>query len=1078
MVQTIKILIALTGLALLSACWGLKRPSPVTSTIELCTTNPFQNSCNEDYEIERIVKITECIAGGAAATLTCEDAVGANSCIRDPFVTTCATDDKFAPYLTRARNERVTYCATDTADVTLCASVAGSIQLDNECLDSLVDAPAYPSCDSRPSVVRICADDPFTRPGCGNVSTIDALRIAHCDDPLTAWDDDCVEATYAGAVLARNTACLEYGIDAGAGGHADCAMRGNVLAACGDNTLFAHDVCDAVEGNGVKQINACLANVDADDGCEARIMQTCEDTPLAGVGCAGLDGHSGFLDVFCAKDDNAMLGGCATTPAGLCFADPFGDMVTDGDGMIDCLADDAYDSARQARCAAGTEGAGDCDTAVIAPEVCASSGANANPFAGFCTGTNNIGVGTIAGIRQAVVTLCLNNGNPAMAVCQNTDTLITALTAGPTRCELIGHAFTDRCVYTQFETSRRGICTTENTAWNDGCNNEATYSGTAAMRDAACLQPQDPSVNNVGSCGARQSVITKCTTPTPAPDSKIRPFLYTICDKVAANTINPLRKTYCELPVNAWTDDCTEALYDNHDRATAQGRACVMFGIDTNLGGHASCTTNQEAKNFCGMPSNNPLADANSGCRVLENFAAIVGVYCVANPQIPACKVDSAAWTGSFTTSLATAPNSNHTANQFLSGLTATALTGFTFLTTTEENGQKANATTSLTLADTDHGFGGEADDGVAFYGAIFSGNIRYYAGIYSSTDLGAPLTSVSQNGVWRAWIRTSGKDPDNESFMLTVDFNATTAMGTLKAFFQSTSGANTALYYDINGRFGINGVITGSVAIGTEDSGSLDTEDNDYTLGRLTGLIGADGVVAAFVSNTNTITADGNGNGTNPFVGGFVGVPTVAYDDWDVVASPDAAVSSTLANQFLQYSAGGSLDAVAVNLKDATYNGNPLNGDNMDSFAYNTAGTSPDFVYYVVISPTTDLGAPLNDVAQAGAWNGSFVSVEGGTETAAAADFILTVTFGATSKGNAGSVAATIENTLYSLEGEFDARGVIIGTITHTVTSPAEVISMGTLQGLIGQDGAVGVFISNSDASMDYGGGFVARKP
>ena len=95
-------------------------------------------------------------------------------------------------------------------------------------------------------------------------------------------------------------------------------------------------------------------------------------------------------------------------PAALCSADPFGVAVTVRDGMVDCSADTDYDSDRQALCASGMEGSGECDTTVIAPAVCTSSGENANPFATFCSSTNNIGGGTIAGIRQTALDTCFN----------------------------------------------------------------------------------------------------------------------------------------------------------------------------------------------------------------------------------------------------------------------------------------------------------------------------------------------------------------------------------------------------------------------------------------------------------------------------------------------------------------------------------------------------------------------------------------------------------------------------------------------------------------------------------------------
>ncbi len=1099
MVQTIKSLIAplimMAVLALLPACWGLKRPSPVTSTIEPCTTNPFQSSCGEDYEIERIVKITECITGDAAATPTCAGAVAANTCLRDPFVEACATDNSFAAYVDRARNARATYCAVDNANATLCASFAGSVQFDMACLDSPLDAPAHPTCASRPSVIRICADDPFTQTGCGNIPTIEMLRIAHCEDSATAWDDDCVEATYTGAEAARNTACLTHGIDANAGGHADCAMRDNVLRACSETSPFALPVCDAVgdiimkrttfclktsDNGGANPFNegceqdthgdvnmardtACLASLSADTGCEARITQTCTDTPLAGVSCAGLDGHLGFLDAFCIKDDNATMVGCEMTPAALCSADPFGVAVTVRDGTTNCLMDDDYDSDRQALCASGGEGSGNCDTAVIAPAVCASSGANANPFATFCTGASNIGGGNIVAIRQAVVDLCLNSANASMAVCVNTDDFITGLETGGMRCELAVHAFTNRCVYTQYESARRGICTTAATSWNNGCNGES-ITGTETARNQQCINDLqgDADELNTGSdmrCAVRSFVIGSC------PDDDL--FAYPVCKDIAGATGK--RQIFCRDTAanggeNPFHTGCTDGTYS--DVTNTQRDAC----LDNEVAPDGSCADNMLAKAHC--ETNGPLSRV--GCVNLTEYLDVVNTYCTANGTEEVCNVVYTDWTGStFTPALATAPATGDTANRFLSGLTgATAVptTDFTPLTTMVRDGHTANASPYLNLADTEHGFGGQAEDGVMFFGGQLNDNsYRYYAGIYSSTDLGAPLTEESQNAVWQAWMRTSGKDPENEAFELTVSFTAK-ARGTLKAFFQSTSGTNTALYYNIDGRFGINGVITGTVAIGVNDSGSITTQGDDYTLGDLTGLIGAEGVVAAFVSRTNTITNDG---GLNPFVGGFVAAPLVTYADWNLAATPDAALDAPIANQFLQdIATNGGGGETSVTLENAQYNSLPLGGEAADGFAYKTAGTSPDFVYYVGLLPTTNLGLPL--VAQpTGTWNGSFLSIENGT-AATPADFILTVTFGGADAGYEGSVASSAAIGDYSFTGQFDVNGVIAGTVTHADSTNGN--STGPLQGLIGAQGAVGVFISNA-GTQDFGGGFVARR-
>ncbi len=1035
MAQTIKNLIAplimMAVLALLPACWGLKRPSPVTVTIaEICAGNPFNASCNADYEVARIVKITECIAGGAAATLTCAEAVAANSCIRDPFVESCATNSSFTAYLTRARNERATYCAADNPNATLCAGVAGSVQLDIDCLNSPLDAPVYPSCSSRPNVVSICADAPFTSTGCGNIPNIEMLRIAHCEDSATAWDDGCVETTYTGAEAARNTACLTHGINVRAGGHADCAMRDNVLAACSETSPFAYDVCNSVgdidmkrttfclkttDNNGENPFNegctqdthgdvnmarntACLASLSADDGCEARITQTCTDTPLAGAGCSDIMGYTGFLNTFCAIGNNVEMMGCAMTPA------------------------------RLSACAAGTLG-NECDTDAIAPKVCASSGPNANPFVAFCSSTNNISGGDIVAIRQTVVTNCLDGmSDDDNDVCQNTMMERGSLATGDMRCELAGHAFTDRCVYTEYEPARMGICTTRETAWNAGCTG--------------------------GSHG------------------------------------NP---------------------------TNARGQACVRFGRDTNAGGDSSCNSNTYADSFCKMSGTNPLDTTdNMGCRVLDdfpmiskaycvaapfttngcdglnNFADIVGDYCDMNADQATCKVDSTAWTGSTFTSespliAVTAAASTDTTNRFLSGLTkgvaVPTITDFTALATTDTP-VKANTTNHLALNDTEHGFGGEDDDGVMFFGGQRTDtSYRYYAGIYSSTNLGAPLTDVSQNGVWQAWMRTSGKDPKNEAFELTVNFDATTATGTLKAFFQSTGGG---LYYNIDGAFKINGVITGNVAIGTAPADTFVESGDEYTLGVLTGLIGAEGVVAAFVSNTSTTTTDG---GINPFVGGFVGIPAVAsyaaFRNYYTLQTGTKQLHADLTTggdvEFMAGSAGG-LAVTDLTFDDTDqFTSFPV-VDAGDGFALlfgETAGG--DDRYRAGLLSGTDLGAPLVNAPSDGTWDGNVhVSrhVDGTTNEPLPVSVTLNVDF---STGRIGVTNHTITGSeMLTIAGEFRAGsnnptlpvGILGGTVSYN-DGTTEHTSL-PLIGLIGVDGAIGVFHGGTDIPMV--GGFAVK--
>ena len=1091
MAQTIKRLIAplimMAGLALLPACWGLKRPSPVTGTIgSSCAANPFNEACDSTYEIARVLKISECIDGGAAATPTCTNAVAANSCIRDPFAVVCQIDSTFVAYIDRARSARGAYCELATADPTLCTGAAGSAYLDAECLDSPVGTPIYASCATRPGVVQVCTDAPFTRMGCGNIPNIEMLRIAHCGDSATAWDDGCVEATYVGAEAARNTACLTHGINADAGGHPDCAARDNVLAACGDNTPFALPVCDAVEGIGIKRTAACLDDLDANDGCEALITQTCTDTPLAGASCSDITGYSGFLNAFCAIGTNFEMNECSTTPASACRADPFGDMVTAGDETVDCLMDTDYDSARQALCRAGMEGAGECDTAAIAPVVCASSGANANPFAVFCGNATMIGGDDeIDVIRQAVLSTCLDGtSDDDNDICQNT---MMARGELATACILAANTFAPRCDYTEYDDERTGFCGNKLYAWNNGCNDESA-SVISTARDQACID--DPQGNaddgHTGSdirCVLRPAVTTACDIRNP--------FRHTVCNNIAG--INGgIRTTYCETTTTAWNEGCTQTTHG--EVATARRDACLLYGTDASRGGNNACATNQLTKNFC--ETNDPLATGREGCRDLDTFAEVVNTYCVTNGTEEVCKVVYSDWNGSFTPALATAPATGDTANRFLSGLTGASTvptTDFTALTTTVRDEQTANATDHLALNDTVHGFGGQADDGVMFFGGQLTDNsYRYYAGIYSSTDLGAPLTEVSQDAVWRAWMRTSGKDPKNEYFELEVDYTAK-AIGTLRAFFQSTSGTNT-LYYKIDGDFGINGVITGSVAIGTESSGRINTGDNDYTLGVLTGLIGAEGVVAAFVSNTNTTTADGNGNGINPFVGGFVGIPALADHD----AFRHYYAGQTDAKQLhANIDTGGEVAFMAATT------GLAINGLTFDdtgqftSFPVVEAGngfalifgetTDGDDRYRAGLLSGTDLGAPLLAQPTNANWEGKvYVSRHvntGDSNKPMGVDLTLAVNFSAGTIKTSTAVTTAPSETI-AISGEFRAGsnftslplGVLGGTVTYNVGGTEHTPL--PLIGLIGVEGAIGVFHGDSASGTDINmvGGFSVK--
>ena len=384
---------------------------------------------------------------------------------------------------------------------------------------------------------------------------------------------------------------------------------------------------------------------------------------------------------------------------------------------------------------------------------------------------------------------------------------------------------------------------------------------------------------------------------------------------------------------------------------------------------------------------------------------------------------------------------------------------------------------TTLTLADnlvnSTIPVGGDSEDGVAFFGlkAKDYGHIAFpfYAGILSSTDLGAPVTGISGTvAVWSGVFQAIGGygRAIKRNFDLTINFTDSKT-GTIDAFVNST-GNN---YYHLSGNFDSIGVITGTVDYGSFMDGNRDASPTDPRFsGRLTGLIGEQGAVGAFIADMD---------GPNGFYsGGFVAREIVDYVNWEAEANPLDELPATTGNH--KFVSGELLDSASetekLNLRTATYNGYLLNGDSADGVAFfkRPADAFPAS-YYAGVFSGTDLGAPVAQTGKSAYWSGSLkvVTVRGEQP---AVDFVLTVNFvGAADR--AGSIVAEALNAADSngpqsmhLNGKFDYKGVITGTSQMGNSS----FGAGNLIGLIGQDGAVGTFIST--AGVEYSGGFVAR--
>ena len=165
------------------------------------------------------------------------------------------------------------------------------------------------------------------------------------------------------------------------------------------------------------------------------------------------------------------------------------------------------------------------------------------------------------------------------------------------------------------------------------------------------------------------------------------------------------------------------------------------------------------------------------------------------------------------------------------------------------------------------------------------------------------------------------------------------------------------------------------------------------------------------------------------------------------------------------------------LNFNDAFADGNTTDG-----LAYFNGG----IVQYAGILSGTNLGAPVTETTGTAEWSGF---IQGSTLYGAPTAFPLTVGF----TGTGGTLDAFIpiaSTTIvaFTIDGDFDAKGVITGIVlrriytdntdSSTFDDDNRNNSAGKLSGLIGQEGAVGVFVNNPESNGVFSGGFVAAPP
>ena len=190
----------------------------------------------------------------------------------------------------------------------------------------------------------------------------------------------------------------------------------------------------------------------------------------------------------------------------------------------------------------------------------------------------------------------------------------------------------------------------------------------------------------------------------------------------------------------------------------------------------------------------------------------------------------------------------------------------------------------------------------------------------------------------------------------------------------------------------------------------------------------------------------------------------------------------------------GGSILKHTTTLNEALYpnGGSMITDQSASGFALvyipevkdNDIITSPSR-YYAGLLSGTDVGGPLRDNSASGAWIGKLAFIVGQGELSGTVDFTLDVDFDAKTIGASDTITAGdvdyADTTLgqFYINGRFTDKGVIYGA-TRLSNADATESSRGSLTGVIGQNGAVGAFVSSGAGDSvntlgEYAGGFVA---
>ena len=319
--------------------------------------------------------------------------------------------------------------------------------------------------------------------------------------------------------------------------------------------------------------------------------------------------------------------------------------------------------------------------------------------------------------------------------------------------------------------------------------------------------------------------------------------------------------------------------------------------------------------------------------------------------------VNFADWTGSFGSEPATAPTAGTPQSEFLQA------TGDTLNVGSLKAVGRVNPITvtalNLSTATFDGApLGGDAEDGVAFFQGYSADDEAVYAGIFDTTDLGAPITANDARAEWRGQFQVVGAGSIDTDFTLEVTFGGqAAAAGSIEAFVLQAAVGN--FYHYLKGTFSDAGVISGTTAAGVYTDGDRTTPLGNTFDGVLTGLIGQDGAVGAFHSHAGG------------YAGGFVATPT----DTATEAVADGVVSYHRTGTYSNAGTHEVVDGVQTMASQIDDTFDIINTESQDTFALVQRGENivmtvngTEYTFTLELIPGNGINPDRYDLIPAGA--------------------------------------------------------------------------------------------------------------